>query len=150
MSSCSNQIILWIDNKWIWYIVKFLMGIMPGFVCIYFRAQSWNRTDKVSFLLEDQKCFPFPPQETLGGPTVRIRMASCTKGSSWAKRCTVRSTELPSALIKVVDRVGNLSSFHMEEMETYTENAFPQGYICSESQGPALSPSLVWLWKESF
>lgn len=52
------------------------MGMMPGFVYIYFRAQSWNRTDKVAFLLEDQKCFPFPPQET------RIRMASCTKGSS--------------------------------------------------------------------
>lgn len=58
------------------------MGIMPAFVCIYFRAQSWNRTDEVSFLLGDQNFFPFPPQETLNIPTLRMQMASPTKGSS--------------------------------------------------------------------
>lgn len=58
------------------------MGIMPGFVCIYFRTQSWDRTDKVSFLLGDQNFFRFPPQETLNVATMRMRMASPTKGSS--------------------------------------------------------------------
>ena len=34
------------------------MGITPGFVCVYLRGQSWDRTGSVSFLLAD---WNFPP-----------------------------------------------------------------------------------------
>lgn len=34
------------------------MGITPGFVCVYLRGQSWDRTGRVSFLPVD---WNFPP-----------------------------------------------------------------------------------------
>lgn len=56
------------------------MGVTPGFVCLYFGAQSWGRTDKGSFLLGDQRIVPFPPPETPEVPPVRTGTAACVEG----------------------------------------------------------------------
>lgn len=57
------------------------MGITPGFVCVSLRAQSWDWTGAISFLLVDQNFPPFDP----GG--LCCEMASSVRHSPGAGRC---------------------------------------------------------------
>lgn len=78
------------------------MGTTPGFVCIYFRAQLWDRTDKVFVSSWGPKNCPLSTTRNPGDPHCEDTNGFLVEGASRGRCCAACS---PGAAFRTESKV---------------------------------------------